>query len=370
MNLADMLSYADIHDLSKIASMYECECSSNSKNELIQSILSRIGRKEMIEKQVGSLSLEETRFLNSLLFDSRNSFSLEELTARAKQTKFVKEEKEAFNPRETINRFKQLGWLFQGHSRDTKYLFQMPSDLKRRFSESLSRQFKKSLLETEEPSVYRDEQQLVVEDVHHFLHFLYHNEVVLTAEHFMYKRHLQQILERLSVREEAVSKGQWRFGYGRMFKEYPNRFSLIYDYCFFQQFITEDNLRLTLTDKGIAAVQGIVKEDVLNMYRFWLRLYKGAIPNLQSIVHWVENLARNWVTAESLSDVLCPLIKPYYYDTSESVLDQRILQMMMHLGLLRIGEHEQYGKVVKVTKLGSSVIHGTYVAYDDFITLN
>jgi hypothetical protein len=76
------------------------------------------------------------------------------------------------------------------------------------------------------------------------------------------------------------------------------------------------------------------------------------------------------VSASSLSSALCPLIKPYYYDTPESILDQRILRMMMHIGLLRIGEDEQNGTVVQVTKLGSGVIHGTFVAEDDQIRLD
>ncbi|UUZ79431.1 hypothetical protein LJK88_30305 [Paenibacillus sp. P26] len=73
MNLADMLSYADIHDLSRIADTYQCECNGHSKNELIQSILSTVGRKEVFQRQVDALSIEDIRFLNSLLFDPRGN---------------------------------------------------------------------------------------------------------------------------------------------------------------------------------------------------------------------------------------------------------------------------------------------------------
>lgn len=105
------------------------------------------------------------------------------------------------------------------------------------------------------------------------------------------------------------------------------------------------------------------------VYRFWLRLYKNPIPNVQSIAQWIERLARAWVSASSLGAVLGPLVRPFYYDTSESILEQRILQMMMHLGLLRIGEDERFGQVVQMTKLGSSIIQGTYVAEQDKIPL-
>jgi hypothetical protein len=369
MNLADMLSYADIQDLSRIAGTYNCDCNGHSKNELIQSILATVSRKDVFERQVTALSIEDVRFLNSLIFDKRGSFSIEELIAKVQQSRFVKEEKEPWNPREMITRFRQCGWLFNGYSRDTKYLFQVPADLKRRFSEALAKQFQQHLTITGEPAVYRDEQKLILDDIRYFLHFVKDQELILTAENFMYKRHLQQVLDRLSVKEKPIGKTAWRFGYGRMFKEYPNRFSFIYDYCYFQDWITEHNQVLALSIKGREHIDSGVQEDLLQVYRFWLRLYKGAVPNLQSLVHWLERLSPAWVTVSSLKSALVPLIRPFYYDTPESVMEQRILQMMMHLGLIRIGQHEEIGTVIQMTGLGRSIIQGIYVAEEDVIVL-
>lgn len=370
MNLADMLSYADIHELSRIAHTYECECNGHSKNDLIQSILSTALRKEIFERHVQNLNLEDIRFLNSLLFDGRNAFSMEELIARVGQSRFSKQDNEEWNPREMIIKFKKLGWLFNGYSQQTKYLFHVPEDLKKRFNDVLTSQFKAKLQQAGEPGVYRDEQMLIVDDIYHFLTYIaQQQDVPLTTEGTMYKRQLQQVLDRLSVQEEMVAKGAWRFGYGRMFKEYPNRFSLIYDYCYYHQLIDEHTHSLQLTDAGNLRLQEGTKENLAAVYRFWLRLYKNPIPNLQSISHWIDRLAKLWVTSTSLSDVLGKLVKPFYYDTSESIFEQRILQMMMHLGLIRIGEDEEKGKVVQVTKLGSSVIQGTYVREEDKVVL-
>ncbi|WP_282935616.1 hypothetical protein [Paenibacillus sp. RC67] len=369
MNLADMLSYADIHDLSRIANTYNCDCSGHSKNELIQSILSTVNRREIFERQVIDLSIEDIRFLNSLIFDQRGSFSLEELIARVQQSRFVKVEDELWNPRDMISRFKQRGWLFNGYSQNTRYLFQVPADLKRRFSDALTKQFRQQLVTTNEPIVYRDEQKLITDDIYHFLHFVNQNEAALTSDNTMYKRQLQQVLDRLSVKEEPVGKTAWRFGYGRFFKEYPNRFSLIYDYCYYAELITEHNQVLALSDKGKDKVALGHKEDVMQVYKFWLRLYKNAIPNLQSLLYWIEKLATNWVTLASMKSALLPLVRPFYYDSAESVLEQRILQMMMHLGLIRIGETEEEGTVIQMSKLGSSVVQGIYVSDEDKISL-
>lgn len=370
MNLADMLSYADIHELGRIAHTYECECNGHSKNELIQSILSTALRREIFEKHIQGLNIEDVRFLNSLLFDPRNAFSIEELIARVQQSRFQKEDSGEWNPRDMVIKFKKLGWLFNGYSQQTKFLFHVPNDLKRKFSEVLTGQFKQSLKLTNEPSVYRDEQQLLVDDIFHFLTYIsYQQEIPLTAEGAMYKRQLQQLLDRLSVQEEMVTKGSWRFGYGRMFKDYPNRFSFIYDYCYYRQLISEQAQSLQLTEEGKMRLLEGKKENLADVYKFWLRLYKNPIPNVQSLAGWVDRLSGQWVTFESLSGVLCKLVKPFYYDSSESIVEQRILQMMMHLGLIRIGEDHESGMVVQVTKLGSKVIQGTFVAEEDKVVL-
>ncbi|WP_281886969.1 hypothetical protein [Paenibacillus sp. YYML68] len=369
MNLADMLSYADIHDLGRIASTYECECNGHSKHELIQSILSRVGRREVFDQSVDRLTLEDLRFLNSLLFDQRQYFSLEELLARVKQSRFQKEEDVDWNPREMITRFKHRGWLFNGYSQQTRYLFQVPIDLKRRFIHALTKRFEEKLVLTDEPPIYRDEQRLIVEDIWNFLHVLQEQEVMLTSESVMYKRSLQLILDRLSVAEEPVGKTAWRFGYGRMFRDYPNRFSFIYDYCYFNELITEHHQVLALTELGKDAVMQLKKEDPAHVYRFWLRLYKGPIPQLQSLVYWMSRLADEWVTYESVRAILVPFIRPFYYDEPDSILEQRITLMMMHLGLLRVGEDSRHGRVIRMTKLGKSIAEGTYVPDEDKIVL-
>ncbi|WP_309118639.1 hypothetical protein [Paenibacillus sp.] len=420
MNLADMLSYADIHQLNRIADHYACDCNTNSKRELIQSILNTLNRKDVFERYVETLSVEDIRFLNSLVFDPRDAYSLEELLARAQISRYEaakpaaigtapseagseilstitvdlrgredakpakkeskkRESKKAkppaepeppqWSPRQMIVKFAHQGWLFNGYSHHTKYLYQVPADLKRRFGDSLARAFQKQLRVIDEPSAYRDEQRMLVEDIGKLLSFADRYEVELNAEGTMYKRSQQMILETFNVKEELVGKGGWRFGYGRKIKDYPNRFSLIYDYCFYNNLIEEADGMLLLTEKGRAQLLEGRPADPGAVYQFWLKLYKNPIHNVQTLVHWIERLAGRWVTLETLSRVLTPLIKPYYYDSPESILTTRIVLMMMHQGLLRIGEHPEEGTVVEMTKLGSSIVRGVYVPDDEKIAL-
>lgn len=362
MNLADMLSYSDIDQLSHIAKHYDCECNVNSKRELIQSILRKANQREVYEHVIAAMSIEELRFLNSLLFEQQGAFfSLEELIARVKQTNFAEGHDDNWNPRDVISKFKQRGWLFNGYSSETKYLFHVPQDLKNRFSRVLSERFQQSIVISDEPLLYRDEQSLMQEDIIQFLNFIAAEDILMTKEGCMYKKPLSQLLERFAVREEPVHGEVWRFGYGRRFKHYPNRLSFIYDYCYYKGYFIEDEYRITITDKGTACSESPHNIDPASLFHYWLSLYGKPIKNLTSFVYWIYQLAQQWVTVNSISDALIHLIKPFYYDAADMILEKRIIQMMIHLGLLRIGHHETDIYVIQMTEQGTRLIGESFL---------
>jgi hypothetical protein len=366
LNLADMLCYADIHQLKKIAQNYQCECGGNSKNELIQAILNAINRRESFNKFVGDMTIEDIRFLNSMLFESRPSYSLEDLTARASQARFTAGAGEL--SREMVSAFKQKGWLFNGYSHQTRYLFQVPDDLKKKICDALEGRFQSNIDVVDEPPSYRDEQHVIAEDIMYMLRFIAQEEVPLTTDGAIYKRVLMQLLDGFTVKEQPLSRGGWRFGYGRRFRDYPDRFSFLYDYCYFNEWVREDDDQLVVTDRGHQLIRMGKKEDLGQIFRLWIRLYKGPIPNILALTHWVQRLSSRWVTAHSLIRCLSPMVKPFYYDNAETIVERRVLQMMMHLGLIRIGENAD-GKVVQATRLAQSIIRGVKVSDEEVIKL-
>ena len=130
--------------------------------------------------------------------------------------------------------------------------------------------------------------------------------------------------------------------------------------------ISEHSQTLRLTEAGKARLTGRKeRKSLTDVYTFWLRLYKNPIPNIQSLSVWMDRLCDQWVTMASLVELFSKFVKPFYYDSSESIVEQRIIQMMMHLGLIRIGEDHTYGAVIQVTKLGSKVIQGISIAEED-----
>ncbi|WP_379930475.1 hypothetical protein [Marinicrinis sediminis] len=368
MRLADMLVYSDIQQLNLIADSYQCDCKSNSKHELIQHILTAFGRREHFENMVSRLELADLRLINALMFDRKKAFSMEELTARASQSLFD-EEKDKRKPRDKILRLKRLGFLFNGFSHQTKYLFSIPDDIKSRLSDVLKSHYASRLVHADAPLVYREEIELLQEDVLRLLRWVQTSRIPLTAERFMYKRHIQQALSELSVEEPLVAKGEWRFGYGRRMKEYPNRFSFLYDYCFYEHDLSEGE-ELVLTEKGEQRLLEGHQPGAAQLYRFYLKLYKHPIKNLEVIVHWILQLSAQWVSVHSLKQILLPYVKPFYYDTPERIIDQRIIQMLMHLGMLRIGEDPEYGMVIRRTAISQQIAEGVSIKEDEQIRMD
>ncbi len=391
MRLAELLSYADIAQLIHIAETYDCRCNSHSKNDLIQSILHTALRRDAFAPHLDELSPEEWQLLHSLLFDNRDVFSSEELAARAASAANhpsqsilsagggggasvgangeAAEAPTASAARSAIARFRRLGWLFGGISQQTRFLYHMPLDVKQRLCETLEQRYRLLLEVRDEPPVYRDERGLFGDDIVTFLRYVRDYDVPLTTEGALYKRQLQQVLALMSVTETPPSGQGWRFGYGRRFKEYPDRFSLLYDYCYYHRLVEERPDRLALTEAGYETAGGETRPDPAEVYRFWLRLYKGPVTNLHVLVQWIARLAVDWVTERSLAAVLLPLVRPFYYDTVEDVLERRVLRMMTHLGLVQRGETEQGEAVVRVTPHGRELVTGNRLAFEDTLWL-
>ena len=349
-----MLTFADIDQLNRIATYYCCECAPNSKRELIQSILNTIGSSSLFEEQVKSLALCDLRFINTLLFDARRYFNLEELVAIARQCMDKKHKESTVTSRDMIVHFMKRGWLFKGSTIQTTNLYQIPLDIKARCRVFIKKYVTSGLSYTGIPAVYRDEHHLLAEDLHVFLDFVAQNHIPLNQQGMMYKRYQQQIMECLHVQEPLITRGGWRFGYGRSFRDYPDRYSLLYDYAYDLGWIKEQHGFLLLSELGKSRLDLNVEESMIHLFRFWLKRYKSAIPNVVSIVYWIYHCAQKWCTWDSLFQQIGVFVQPFYYDTSQQVFEKRIIKMLLHLGVIRIGE-KLGTKVIELTGWGIKV---------------
>ncbi len=340
MNLAEILVYTDIRQLHQIAGHYGCTCNPHSKNELITTLLVNLRNRQMIQAEIGRLGSAELHFLLLLFLDRRTRFSFEELLAKASLALETYGDRSGAEGRAFIATALKRGWIFPAKS-SVGGQFQVPVDIREPYLKEWLGHWQAEAGEEEtSPLAYRDEGTALCDDIWQFLQFLSKEPVPLTADGGMYKRYQSQLLKFLSVKEEPLAAQKWRFGYGLHFDLYPDRFSLLYDYCYYQRWIEEYPDRVELSERGREQLKQPYSDQTYHdLIRFWLRLYKRAIPNLPMLVVLIPLLAGNgWVSQERLKRTLLGWIKPFYYDDAESVLVNRVLKMMVHLGLLKAGQ--------------------------------
>lgn len=344
MNLAEILVYTDIRQLHQIANHYGCECNPHSKNDLITSLLSSLRHRLTISQEVSNLSKDETHFMLLLFLDKRTVMSLEDLLAKAGiALDGAKEQKQA-EARRFVSQAMKRGWIYPIRNKAVGQ-YQIPLDIREPYLQAWLEQWRQEnqILELQSIDAYRDEGTALCDDIMQFLQFLQQEPVPLTADGGMYKRHQQQLFQFLFVKEEPLLPQKWRFGYGLHFDLYPDRFSLLYDFCYYNKWIEESGGRVGLSEAGRERLEQQYEDSLYHdLIRFWIRLYKKPIPNLPMLVQLIPMLVSGgWVQQSTLAQTLLEWVKDFYYDDSFQVLTNRVCKMMVHLGLLRVGQDQE-----------------------------
>lgn len=340
MNLSEYLLYRDIKDLHQIAHVYRCECNKNSKLELVQAIHHKILNRTFFSEYVQNLDRAFILFATYILFQPTRRFSTEELLAKGQYIQSLLSS--PTEPRKWVRQLISSGWLFPVSS-NAQILLEIPEEvlvfLQREWigywQGQISGQY-----EIQDSWVRRNEGTALARDVHLFLQKLNASSLPLTVEGVIHKKVLESILLLLSVQESVITAEddkRWRFGYGRRFPVYPNRFAFIYDYCFMKGWIQEEKEQVYLTEQGKNTLLNFSPEIILeDMRKYWLKLYKKPINSLPFVINLIQELTlKRWVLDSDLFLILKNWLKSYYYDDETKLFEQRIIQMMIHLGMLQ-----------------------------------
>jgi hypothetical protein len=322
----------------------------------MQSILYHFNNRKFVLDKLSSLESEIYReALLQLTADRRTTFSREELHAIAKRVALGDAGSEA----DLVNKLLTDGWLYQLGGNGGRKTFYLPEDLLKTIREYMANHLR-SQVETASapPIVYRDDLLAIIRDTIHFLSFVKNNEIKLTMDGVIFKRQLAQLLDSFEVKEQPLSNPGWRFGYGRRFHDYPDRFALIYDYCYNRQLIAEeDSGILMLTDKTETWINLDSKHNLLDMFRYWRVLYRRPIPKISIAVNTLARASQSdWITVASINSLLAQYVKDYYYDSQATVMESRIYQMMVYLGLLCHGKLADDKNVIKLSELGRELL--------------
>jgi hypothetical protein len=347
MRLSECLNAADIATLRAIADHYDLPCSRHSKQSLLQEILFQFRSSPFLDEQMAKWQAGKEHEMLRLCLEQRQLFSHEELVGVF----------QSHGGEVGIQAAKREGWLFPTTRFGGRLLYCIPDELHKALRAKLIRHFSSHLDTLDDgPLLYQEEGQALVRDLDVFLEYVRHHDVRLTVDGSMYKRNLTQILELLEVSEEPL-QGGWRFGYGRRFHDYPDRFALLYDFAYHANLISEDSDGVLRLADGADDWQDLaLLERHRGLLKFYIATYRRPIKRLPQVAQLIAHAAVKWVDSEQMLNRVSDLVQPYYYDDQFQVWRTRILKMLMHLGTVRIGTDENRREWFQITQLGQQLL--------------
>jgi hypothetical protein len=348
LKLSECVGSADINVLRNIAKYHRFSCSLYSKHALIQEILFTFRSPNFLNEQIDKWHLRWPTIYTRLCLSNRLEFSVEEI-----QAMFRNDRQKDQGLKEAM----EQGFIFQTTSEFGRSCYVVPSEFLNTMRVRLITSLKEQVdVSVDGPLTYKDEGFAMCRDLDVFLEYVIHHDVQLTTDGAIYKRHLQQILQLIEIEEMPIQNG-WRFGYGRRIHDYPDRFALLYDFSYHAGLIQE-------TEAGMLEILPEVEkwncqsqeQKQKKLIQFYMSVYRRPIPRLHEIMRATLHLAENWVETNSALDAIRGLVNKFYYDEIEDVWRVRIVKMMMHLGLLKVGTDESEKTWFQIAKLGQQLL--------------
>lgn len=325
MNLMDVLLFQDRNELIKLLKDEDVvACNINSKRELVEMLYPMLVNLDHVTDRYNRLTNDAKKMALTLCYDQNSLLSKEELNGfvpHLKESSFL----------EMLEELTANGFLFTYINRN--YL--VPSQVKKELRRTIKMRIKEeTLILPNDPN--GQSEITIVNDLFVLIDYLVEKPLSLTKAGVLYKKDFQEIMKQFSYKE-VLPKEQWRFGYGRRFAQYPDRFSLIYDYCFHKGWIVENDSTLTATKRVEELYEMRLPELVKSIVTYWHKLYRRAFPTVGLLYELLLDSLNEeeGLEVEFLVSFLSPFVKEYYFDTKEDMIIKRFLNMLIYLDIVK-----------------------------------
>lgn len=348
VRLAECLNHASVPTLRNIVTSHGLNCPLYSKHEMMQSILEHVRTGDQLARESRSWIEKWGDTLRRLALSGRSDFAQEEVEALFRHTQ----------DNHGLSLALQQGWLYAQRDNRDRPLFVIPEDLLNAVRQSFVTNWKSEVTGPAiAPVLVKEEGLAILGDLQTLIDYVSHHEVRLTTEGVMYKRHLQSLMMLFEVPED-LEVPKWRFGYGRRVHDYPDRFSLLYDFAYHEGLLVEATDDTLCVGDAVSNWQATPRRVQLQrLLRFYLRVYRRPIPRLREIVETIRLIAVDWVDMVQTYHTCSSLIQAFYYDREDDVWAKRIVAMLVHLGVLRLGyDGESIASWFQITELGQELL--------------
>ena len=340
MRLMECLNQSDMKQLTWIAKHHQLSAPSYSKNAILQELLSKFTEPDYLSTRVHQSQIPLQTVIRELAIHGRDSYAKDELSPVIRRILSALKIEQS-SSQEIIMALIHEGLLFEMHSTFGRmYIF--PEDLWKKINILTTKEIRAASLAIDQmPVIVRDDGTAIARDTASLLFFCAKNPQRLTLDGSLYKRAQQQIMQLFEIKEELLpERTGWRFGFHPHFRNYPERFALIYDFLSTSETWIEKNSDLLVEEGASQALLMISEEKRTELiFRYYLQVYRSAIPHLLRIINKIGEMTRGgWVMDQVIRSEIVPWVNEYFYETKDNMIHQHILRMLVYLGFLKEGE--------------------------------
>ncbi len=265
MTFHDYISALPLDDLKLIASTLEIRSGVISRARLIRELPNQILQPGFIESRVDSLNEDEQDLLLAILFAGDKGYAFD---VRKSSDADVADHIYTLLTRSLI-----MGR--QEHFHTVEYI--IPTDIRDILNRHVTRQISEQLSAdlVQPPKSVGSGELMIIRDLFALLKGVQYEPARLTDRGILYKRVLENILNRLESKDNHTSSS---------LNTYPDRLSLMLDYCQSRRLVYEEESRLHCSTAFEQWLHLPTTEKLDDLLAFWYSKHRSLSPQTTSVI--------------------------------------------------------------------------------------
>jgi hypothetical protein len=312
-----------------------------------EALAGRLADPAWLERLLADLSEEEWAGLKVVFYNGGDQGITVELCHQIVNLLSGKRRK---SPARAVDDLQNRGLIYP-RTQNYRQVFFIPSDMLGPLGEILHRQMLSRIcLDPDEAVRPSTPDRDLVEDVHRFLAFIYKNEITLTQQGQIFKRHLRALLDLLFMGAEDEENLAGR---------YPEPLGLLVGYSLDRQLAAREEGQLKPTEGLEPWIARPLGEKQLDLFRYWQDRY--FYQDLQTFLSVVRTVGDRWVSVARLVTEVEPLINPSQRGSFLLRLKHHLSTFLAPMGLCELGLAgglEEPDLTCRVTVAGLAVLGG------------
>ncbi|HEY3364284.1 MAG TPA: helicase-associated domain-containing protein [Symbiobacteriaceae bacterium] len=240
--------------------------------------------------------------------------------------------------------------LIYPRTQNYRQVFFIPSDLMQVLGDILNRQMVNRLSLPPDAAVRTAAPERdLVEDLHRFLAYVYKNEITLTQQGQIFKRHLRALLDLLMTGDEDEES---------LVGRYPEPLGLLVGYALDRRLITREDGRLLPSPTLAEWIAGSTGAKQLDLFAYWQDRYY--YQDLQTFLSIMRTVGEQWVSMNRMVLEIEPLINPSQRGSFLLRLKHHLTTFLGPMGAVELGEpeREESDLFCRMTPTGGAILDG------------